>query len=189
MMPTVASSGGAVVHPVPRPSHATGDDDAATTDDDDATEECLICTNPVQTSERVAPATAQELPCDCLKHHRHALHQACFDEWYNKQGTCPFCRSTGADTDAIRLHIRETVATVQQEAEEMVRRKNRRLVVVGALGVCAILCVLAFLLLHHNPDHHVDDDWQHTHDDDPATAASARAHTQGTTPGVWHLSR
>lgn len=183
MMPTV-TSGGAVVHPVPpRPAHTTDAD--ATTDDDDATEECFICTKPVQTSERVAPTTAQGLACDCLAH--HALHQACFDEWYNKQGTCPFCRSTGADTDAIRLHIRETVATVQQEAEEMVRRKNRRLVVVGALGVCAILCVFAFLLLYHNPDHHEDDDWQHTHDDDHATAASAR--TQGTTPGVWHLSR
>ena len=186
MMPTVASSGGAVVHPVPRPAHDTDVDNDADATTDDAAEECFICAKPVLTSERVAPTTA-EGPCDCLKH--HALHQACFDEWYNKQGTCPFCRSAGADTDAIRLHIRETVATVQHEAEELDRRKNRRLVVVGALGVCAILSVFAFLLLHHNPDHHVDDDWQHTHDDDHATVASAHTHTQGTTPGVWHLSR
>ena len=176
MTPTVAIGGGAVVHPVLRPSLTT-DADASTDDDDDvATTECFICTKPVQTSQHIVPATAQGLACDCLAH--HALHQACFDEWYNKQRTCPFCRSVGADTDAIRLHIRETVATLQHEAEEQARRNNRRLVVVGALGVCAMLCAFAFLLLHHNPDHHVDDDWQHTHDD-----------TQSTTPGVWYLLR
>lgn len=184
MMPTVASGGGAVVHPVPRPAHATDDDDAATTDDDDAAEECFICAKPVQTSERVAPTTAQGLACECLAH--HALHQACFDEWYNKEGTCPLCRSVCAETAAIRLHIRETMATVQQEAEEMIRRKNRWQVVVGALTVCVLLLVL--LLLNHNPAYSDDDDWQHTHDDvDRKTAASS--HTQGTTPSVWHLSR
>ena len=180
-MPTVASSGGAVVYPVPLSSHTTD-----VNDDEDAAEECFICTKHVQMPQRVTPATAQGLTCDCLTH--NVLHQACFDEWYNKKGTCPFCRSAGADTDAIRLHIRETVETVQQEAEEIIRRKNRRLVVVGALTVCAMLCVFAFLLIHHNPAYSDDDDWQHTHDDDHTTKA-ASVHTQGTTPGVWHLSR
>ena len=182
MMPTVAG-GGAVVHPVSQPTHTTDDDDATA---DDATKECFICTKPVEEGERVAPATAEGFPCNCLAHHK--VHAACFHEWHTKHGTCPFCRSAGVDTDAIRLHVRETVATVQHEAEEAVRRKNRRLVVVGALSACAILCVFAFLLLHHNSDHE-DDDWQHTHDDDHATKDSTYTHTQGATPGVWHLSR
>ena len=182
-MHTVAGGGGgAVVHPVPRtgvpPSLAA---------DADTTEECFICAKSVSQSTRVASDTVQRVECDCLAH--NTVHQACFDEWFNKEGTCPLCRSVCAETAAIRLHIRETVATVQQEAEEMVRRKNRRLVVVGALSVCVMLCVFAFLLLHQNPDHPEDDDWQHTHDDDHAKAASAHMHTQGTTPGVWHLSR
>ena len=182
MMPTVAS-GGAVVHPVPRPFQVTDASDAI---DEATTEECFICTKLVQRSEHVVPTTAQGFTCDCLVH--NAVHKVCFDEWYNKQGTCPLCVSASADTDVIRLHIRETVATVHQEAEELDRRKNRRVVVIGALCVCAILCVFALLLLCHNPDHNEDDDWQHTHDNDHATT-SAHTHTQSTTPGVWHLSR
>lgn len=170
--------GGSVVHPVPRtgaqPSH-----------DVDTTEECFICAKSVSQTARVASDTVQRVACDCLAH--NTVHQACFDEWFDKEGTCPLCRSVCAETAVIRLHIRETIETVQQEADEMVRRKNRRLFVVGVLSVCLLLCAFAFLVLHHNPEHHEDDDWQHTHDDDHATAASA--HTQRTTPGVWNLPR
>ena len=179
MRSIAVGGGGAVVHPVPRtgaqPSHAV---------DADTTDECFICAKSVPPTARVASDTVQRVECDCLVH--NTVHQACFDEWFNKEGTCPLCRSVCAETAAIRLHIRETMATVQQEAEEMIRRKNRRQVVVGALTVCVLLLVL--LLLNHNPAYSDDDDWQHTHDDvDRTTAASS--HTQGTTPSVWHLSR
>ena len=182
MHTATGGGGGAVVHPVQRtgvqPSHGAADAVADTTD------ECFICAKSVSPAARVAHGTVQRVECDCLVH--NTVHQACFDEWFNKEGTCPLCRSVCAETAAIRLHIRETMATVQQEAEEMIRRKNRRQVVVGALTVCVLLLVL--LLLNHNPAYSDDDDWQHTHDDvDRTTAASS--HTQGTTPNVWHLSR
>ena len=176
------------MYPVSRASDSTinvSNDD--TTEADYVTKECFICTKPVCTSTCVEPATAEWFTCDCLK--KNNVHQACFVEWFKDKSTCPLCLSAArTNTDAIRLHIQETVETVQQEAQEMIHRKNRRQLVIGALGVCVILCVFAFLLLHHNPDHHEDDDWQHTHDDDDR-ATPTSGHTQGTTPGIWHISR
>lgn len=188
---------GAMVHPVRRldtqqePQHpaasvenATNAADVSTNAAGDPVTECFICAKPVRPTTRVTQVTVGKLACNCLAH--NALHQACFDEWYNKEGTCPFCRSACAETDAIRLHIRETLEAVQQENDEVAQRQNRRTLLLSAMGVCLILCAFAFLLVRrggttNDHDGDGDDDWYHTHDDDTSVP---HRHAEETMVGI-----
>ena len=69
-----------------------------------------------------SPTIDTNLECDCMTH--QSVHKSCFKEWYGKKGTCPVCRSTGPDTEAIRLQVREAAHSAQTVIDEETTHLN-----------------------------------------------------------------
>ena len=143
---------------------------------DDAT--CFVCAKPFETTDDASPTEAmQALPCTCLVHAR--VHATCFDEWYSKEGTCPYCRAPGPDVDAIRERVRrsgagaDAMTSSEDDEDDATRRRNIRMMIYAAFGLCGLLCIAAMSLISTGDLHlHTDDDAHaHVHDDDgtPAT--------------------
>lgn len=127
----------------------------------DDTNDCFVCSKIVSTSDTITATSITQVSCDCLTNNK--IHQECFDEWFNKQISCPLCRTAGSQTDEIQLQIRETVRetvreTIEQiNSEEVTPKKNIRILVVGTLAIC-VICIIVSLLLINRNSHYNDDD-------------------------------
>lgn len=118
--------------------------------------ECFICAKEMSTD---SPTINTNLECDCIQH--QSVHESCFKEWYGKKGTCPVCRSTGPDTEAIRLQVREAAHTAQTVIDEDTTHLN----LYKALQLL-VLCII-FLSLIGLMIIVLDDDTRlHSHDED-----------------------
>ena len=120
------------------------------------TNECFICAKELSAD---SPTIETNLECNCVQ--CQPIHKHCFDEWYEQKGTCPVCRSTGPDTEAIRLHVRETVRLAQTANEEHIRKLNLyKSMLLLILFIIFLSLIGVFFILH-------DDDVRlHSHDDD-----------------------
>jgi len=142
---------------------------------------CFVCAKPFETTDDASPTEAmQALPCTCLVHAR--VHVACFDEWYSKEGTCPYCRAPGPDVDAIREQVRRSGAgadvttSSEDDEDDATHRRNARLMGYAVFGLCGLLCIAAIALICTGDLHlHTDDD-AHTH---------AYAYDDDGTPAIW----
>jgi hypothetical protein len=94
-----------------------------------------------------------------MKH--QSVHESCFKEWYGKKGTCPVCRSTGPDTEAICLQVREAVLSEQATIDEETTHLN----LYKALKLFA-LCIIFLSLIGIMIITLGDDTRLHSHDED-----------------------
>lgn len=132
------------------------------------TTECFVCAKPVD-PETPLTETMQTLTCTCL--HKHPVHTRCFDEWYNKEGSCPYCRTSAPSTAEICVQVHEAVRVSQRDLEEEVRQRKTKTMVFIVIGLCTLLMLAALVLIYSNGVQlHPDDDAHtHSHDDDEAS--------------------